>query len=412
MKRTKLLLIVLLLFVLNTTQTSVKADARQVIYFKETTCLVCAELQGFPNGYAGAYEEDLDYITKIEDLGITVITYDIMANPVIPEYNYTNDDGELVEVTAIDVFAAFNDAYNRRSDGVPVIFAGDMYFEGLEEIQNAVDRNTIFDLSDDPLLEIDVTEGQAYQDLTGFIGFLVVLGAGILDGFNPCAIALLLLFISLLGFTKDKKVLIIVSIVYIFALFISYFLIGTFFLSVLERYTTQVAIVGTIINWFVLLLCLFLFLFNFYDFWQARNEQYGNIKNQLPKWLQRYNKRIMKVFTNAINAENKRGLIPVLGITFLLGITLSVTELVCTGQIYFGILYGIHTLETGYAYVLLLVYNLMFVMPLIVIAVTAVRIRSVVSISNWIREHMPLIKFLNSMLFLGIFIYFLFRVIP
>lgn len=411
MKKTTLFIIAFLLLLFGVTTTPVQADTRQVIYFKETTCLVCAELQGYLSGPSGTYTEELDYIKKLTDQGVTVIIYDIMANPVVDEYSYTDNDGNYVEVTAIDVFAAFNDTYNRSKSDVPVIFAGDTYFDGLSTIQNAIDHNTIFDLSDDPLLEVTVQEGQAYSDLTGFIGFFIVIGAGLLDGFNPCAIALLLLFISLLGFSNDKKVLILVSIVYIFALFVSYFLIGTFFLSILERYTTQIALVGRIVNWFVLILVFFLFVFNLYDFIQARKENYGKIKNQLPKWLQRYNKKIVKLFTNAINSENKKGLISVLGITFLLGITLSLTELVCTGQIYFGILYGIHTLETGYAYILLLFYNIMFVMPLIVIAVTAVKIRSVISISNWIREHMSIIKFSNAVLFFVIFLFFLYRVI-
>jgi cytochrome c biogenesis protein CcdA/glutaredoxin len=390
---------------------SVVAETRQVIYFKEATCEVCAELEGFQGGAGVNYDETKDYLKKMRDQGITVIIYDILLNPVVPEYGYTDDDGNEVEVTAIDVFAAFNETYDRPGRDVPVIFVGDSYFEGLSDIQQAVDQNTVFELSDDPLLEVSVEEGQAYRDLTGIVGFFVVLGAGLLDGFNPCAIALLLLFISLLGFTDDKKVLILVSVVYIFALFVSYFLIGTFFLNVLERYASGIAVLGTVINWFVLFLCLFLFLFNLYDFWQARREDYGKIKNQLPKWLQRYNKKIVQLFTSVINKDEKGSLITVLVVTFLLGITLSVTELVCTGQIYFGILYGIHTMETAYAYVLLLVYNLMFVMPLIVIAVTAIRLKSIVTVSNWVREHMAGIKLGNAILFFTIFVFFLFRVL-
>ena len=408
MKSIKYLLALFLVLFVGAAVQPVEAETRQVIYFKEATCIVCAELAGYTNGI---YNEADDYIKKMEDQGITVVVYDILENPVVPEYSYTDDDGETVDVTAVDVFAAFNDTYERSDTHVPVIFVGDTYFDLLGDIQEAVDNNTVFELSDDPLLEVSVQEGQAYQDLTGIIGFFVVVGAGILDGFNPCAIALLLLFISLLGFTKDKRVLILVSVVYIFALFVSYFLIGTFFLNVLEQFTTQIATVGRIINWFVLILCLFLFALNFYDFIQSRKENYGNIKNQLPKWLQRYNKKIVKMFTGVINSENKKGLIPVLGLTFLLGITLSITELVCTGQIYFGILYGIHTLETGYAYLLLLVYNLMFVMPLIIIAVVAVRLKSIVTVSNWVREHMTFIKFFNAMLFLVIFVFFLFRIL-
>ena len=399
MKLLKFLLVFILsLSAFTFTRAEVNAVDRKVIYFKEATCLVCQEL------------ENSGYIQKMIDSGITVTIYDIQSQAEIPEYSYTDTDGTYVSIKAIDVFAAFNSQYQREGTGVPIIFVGDTYFQGLEEIQDAVDRNTVYDLSANPLLEVSVQEGQAFADLSGFVGFLIVLGAGLLDGFNPCAIALLLLFIGMLMNAKDKKVLLLVSIVYISALFLSYFLIGTFFLNVLSRFTNQIALIGTIINWFVVILCFILFVLNFYDFIQARNEKYGNIKNQLPKWIQKYNKKIVKAFTGVINnEENNRGLLFVLGITFLLGITLSITELVCTGQIYFGILYGIHSIGSAYAYILLLFYNLMFVLPLIVIAVVSTKLQSVVTVSNWIREHLSVIKLLGAIFFLSIFIFFLFR---
>lgn len=409
MKRITVLFIAMFVM-LASVVTPVQAETtNQVVYFKEKTCLVCAGLAGWESGVGSTYVENDDYLKKMEDQGITVITYDLMSDDFIDAYEYTDEDGNVVQVTAVDVFRAFNNRYGRKADGVPVVFAGDKYFED-DEIKTAVDSGEMLTLSAQDMLDVDVEKGGAYQDLTGIVGFFAVLGAGLLDGFNPCAIALLLLFISLLGFTENKRTLILVSTVYIFALFISYFLIGTFFLSVLERFASTITIVGTIINWFVAVLCTFLFLFNLYDFIQARNENYGNIKNQLPKWLMRFNKKIVKQFTKVINnEEDNKGLLAVLGITFLLGITLSVTELVCTGQIYFGILYGIHTLDSTYAYLLLIAYNIMFVIPLIVIAVISVRVRSVMSVSNWVREHMTHIKFANAMLFLGIAIYYYFR---
>jgi cytochrome c biogenesis protein CcdA len=391
--------IVFTVFAFILTPTTVHAEEKIVVYFKEESCIVCQEL------------EISGYITKMQDQGIDVKIYDLQSNAFIDEYSY-EEDGETINVTAVDVFRSFNLRYNRTSDDVPVIFVGNTFFNGLDEISEAIDDNTVLTLSESPLLEINVEQGGAFADLTGFIRFLIVLGAGLLDGFNPCAIALLLLFIGLLVNAKDKKMLLLVSIVYISALFLSYFLIGTFFLNVLSRFTTQISIISQIINWFVIVLCFILFTLNFYDFLQARNEKFGKIKNQLPKFVQRYNKKIVKAFTNVINnEENKKGLIAVLGLTFLLGITLSITELVCTGQIYFGILYGIHTLESGYAYMLLLFYNLMFVLPLIVIAVAAIKMKSVVTISNWIREHLSIIKLFSAIFFLGIFIYFLTRVL-
>jgi len=398
MKKTKLIITFMLfiLFSITAIKSPISTAERKVIYFKEATCLVCNELTGHPHGPSGIYNEEDDYIKKIEDLGITVEIHDILAS---------NESSDL--------FTAYNVAYGiSKSDAaVPVIFAGDQYFRFLVDIQNAVDDNTIYELSDDPLRDVTVIQGQVFEDITGIAGFAVVLFAGLLDGFNPCAIAMLLLFVSLLGFSDKKRVLILVSITYIFALFVSYFLIGTFMLNFLIRFSAQANIINTIITWFIALLCTFLFLFNMYDYFMSKSEQYGKVKNQLPKWIQRYNKKLIKAFTNVINNDdNKKGLATVLVLTFILGIALSVTELICTGQIYLGIIYGIHYLDSFYAYVALFFYNLMFVLPLIVIAIVAIKGKGVMSTSNWIREHLHIIKLLSAFLFLGIGIYFFTRI--
>jgi cytochrome c biogenesis protein CcdA len=404
----KIWLGILLVFTLSII-TPVHAENHTVLFFKEKTCIVCAEFEGYMDGPGSGYDESMDYIKKMEDQGITVIIYDIQDNSIVPEFSYTNDSGETIDVTALDVFAAFNETYHRKVSTVPVVFAGDQYFDGLETLKQAVDDGTIYNKSAEPLKDVHVYEGKAYKDLTGILGFFVVLGAGLLDGFNPCAIALLLLFISLLGFTEDKRKLILVSIVYIFALFISYFMIGTLLLELLQRFTKELAIIGRIIYFFVMFISLFLFLFNLYDFIQARKEQYGKIKNQLPKWVQRYNKKIVNSFTSLMNKDAKSNLFGVLLLTFFLGVTLSLTELVCTGQIYFGILYGIHTIDSAYAYLLLVFYNLMFILPLVIIAVVSVKLKSTFSVSNWVREHLAPIKLMNALLFLFIFLYFVNR---
>ena len=375
---------------------NVQAADRTVVYFKEATCIVCQELVGFPDGPAGDYHPEDDYIKIMEDQGITVEIHDILSSSA-----------------ENDLFKAYNVSYGISSSRavVPIIFVGDQYFNNIDDIIEAVDNNTVFNLSSDPLLDITIIEGGAFDDLKGFAGFIAVLGAGLLDGVNPCAIAMLLLFVSLLGFTEKKKILILVSITYIFALFLSYLLIGVGLLNILNTYADQAEILNNIINWFIFILVSFLFLLNMYDFVVTRNEDYSKVKNQLPKWVQKYNKVIIKKFTNLINDEdNKKGIASVLVLTFVLGLTLSVTELVCTGQIYVAIVNTVRYEEVSYAYFLLVSYNIMFVIPLIIIAVIAIRGKGVISTSNFIREHLHIIKILNALLFLIIAVYFYFRI--
>lgn len=397
MKKMKIYITILLFVLFGIVSTkNVHAADRTVVYFKEATCIVCQELVGFEDGPAGEYTPETDYIKIMEDQGITVLVYDILSSS---ENN--------------DLFKAYNVSYGITisSARVPIIFVGDQYFDNSDDIKEAVNDNTIYNLSSDPLKEVTIVEGGAFNDLKGVLGFIAVLGAGLLDGINPCAIAMLLLFVSLLGFTEKKKILILVSITYIFALFISYLLLGFGLLNLLNNYADQAELLNDIINWFIFILVSFLFLLNMYDFVVTKNEDYAKVKNQLPKWVQRYNKIIIKKFTNIINDENnKKGIAAVLGITFILGLTLSVTELVCTGQIYVAIINTVRYEEVAYSYFLLFSYNVMFVVPLIIIAVVAIRGKGIVSTSNFIREHLHIIKLLNALLFLAIAVYFYFRI--
>lgn len=397
--------------ILSVVQTQVQAADRQVIFFKEATCEECAEVEGFMSGVGKGYEEDEDYILKMENAGIEVIVYDIQINPDLPEYAYEDEDGVIVTPSTRDVFFAFSDTYGHSLYDVPVIFVGDQYFQGASTIKDAVDNNTVYDLSDDGLLDVSVYDGQATDTITGFVGFLLVLVGGLIDGFNPCAIALLLLFISFLGFSDNKRILTYVSITYIFAIYISYYAMGSFLYAFIDTNRETFALFGTIFAWIIMLLTFFLFVLNFYDFWQSRKEQYGKFKSQLPKWIQKMNKRILKVFTEAMNDDTNKGLFRLLSLTFVLGLILSLTEILCTGGIYFAVIGAMSELDTAMPYILLIFYNIMFVAPLIVIALVAIRMKSVNTVSNWVREHMTIIKFANAMLFFIIFVYFLFRII-
>lgn len=398
MKKTTLFVTFLLLVLsLTIVPKSVLADEPKVVYFKENGCIVCKELEGTKNG---TYTEANNYLKKIEDMGVEL------------EVFILDSADEDEQRSANDHFAAYIISYGveREDRYVPILFVGEEYYYGLDPIQELVDSDDFITAASTPLKEIVLVEGASYNQITGFVGFMTVLFAGLLDGFNPCAIALLLLFISLLGFSDNKKILILVSITYIFALFISYLLIGTLLHNLLARYASQVAVINTVVSWFIAILCFFLFAFNLYDYYVTKKQEYGKVKNQLPKWIQRFNKRIVKTFTNAINdTEDKKSLGVVLGLTFVLGITLSITELICTGQIYFGIIYGIQFLDSTYAYIALLAYNIMFVMPLIVIAVIAIRGNGIMAASNFIRERLHIIKLFNALLFLFIAAYYFYR---
>ncbi len=347
-------------------------ETYDAVYFGSIYCSVCQNLD----------ETDLAF-DRLEAQGVSVKKYIL------------EDDSKITET-----FRNYQFTYDvPANEGlVPIIFVGDTYFVGREDINAAIDNFEIRDISlSTPMLEIMVAPPSSFS-----LVYFVLLG--FVDGVNPCAIAMLLLFISLLGFTKRKNVLIPVAFTFISAIFISYFLFGT----ILYQYLYQLRFLSFLVKtipWIIIGITGVLFLLNFYDFVVTMLQKYELIKNQLPRGIQKFNRKLMEKFTQKMDEGSKM----IYVITFFIGIVISFTEFLCTGQAYLtAILHLIHFTENvGRGLILLAIYNLIFVLPLIIITLIAYKTQSIQSISIFMREKLHWIKLFNALVFLAILIYYL-----
>lgn len=304
------------------------------------------------------------------------------------------------QVDAVRILHDFQFTYDLPlgNDLVPIIFVGSTYYTGRIEIRNAVESGELQAIMDsESLLEIQSAPAADFS----LIYFVLL---GFVDGVNPCAIAMLLMFISLLSFTQKKSVLIKVSFTFIFAIFLSYFLFGTILYRSLAQFTAGTVIVR-VVPWVIIGLASIVFLLNLYDFIITMLKRYDKIKNQLPSGIQKFNRRLMQKFTEKLE-EGSKGIYIV---TFFIGIVISFTEFLCTGQAYFtAILHLIHFTSYYLRGVgLLLLYNFIFVLPLIIIAVIAVKTQSVMGVSVFMREKLHWIKLFNAIVFLLIIVYYI-----
>lgn len=373
MKRFSLLLF-MLAFVFSQFQPVVKADDYDVVYFGSKLCSGCQEVEA-----SGVFDE-------LEAQGLNVKKY-ILED----DSSYTG------------IFRNYQYTYGVKDSekAVPILFVGDTFVNGVENIKKMTFNEEIKTLAQTPMLPIEAAPAGGIQ-----IVYLMLLG--LLDGINPCAIAMLLIFISLLGFSKEKKVLLKVSITFMSAIFISYFLFGT----ILFRFLSVFAHLGflvTVVPYVILGISVVLFLLNFYDYLVTRKQQYDKVKNQLPKGIQRFNRNLMKKFTDAMEKDS----ISMYVITFVLGLIISVTEFLCTGQAYLtAILHLIHFSDHVMRGILLLfMYNILFILPLIIITVIAVKTKSVMGVTVFMREKLHIVKLINAIVFLAIGIYYIFVII-
>jgi len=179
----------------------------------------------------------------------------------------------------------------------------------------------------------------------------LVVSAGLIDGINPCAFAVLIFLLAfLVEVSGSKKRMIKAGSAYILAVYVTYLLAGLGLLSVIKLtgYTGVVAKVAAVV-------AILAGLVNIKDYFF-----YGKgFSLQIPK-SQKQN----------IEALVKKANVPA---AITLGFLVSMVELPCTGGVYLAVLALLAenaSRATAFAY--LLAYNLMFVLPLIVISALVV----------------------------------------
>jgi len=220
-------------------------------------------------------------------------------------------------------------------------------------------------------------------------GILPVCLAGLIDGINPCAFAVIVFFISYLVAIKRKgKEILIVGFSFMAGVFITYFLFGCGVFSFLSKFTYY-STFSKVLNFCVGAGAIILGFLSFYDFLKARKGKIKNIKLQLPQSIK---KRIHSTIISKGRLKNYA-----IG-SFISGVIVSFLEFVCTGQVYFPtIVFVLNQERQGYFYLFL--YNLFFIFPLLLILLFSYAGMSSHKISEFSRNNVIGAKILLSLFF-------------
>ncbi len=368
------------LLILVVGMTRIQADSTvDAIYFGSYTCLNCQQV------------ENVGVLDDLADAGYVVTKY-------MSEDNY-----DLFE----EMFTRYARTYNvpNNKSLVPILYVGDTYIDGAENIINQIQSGNVQAIMDQqsPLDPIELVYGDiTLNDLWVLLGSTALLG--ILDAFNPCAIAMLLMFLSFLTDRKRSKAVFYICVSYILAIFVTYFILGTFLSKALALLVPYMIIFYSII----IVLALFISALNFMDFFAARRKAYGEIKNQLPRRFFTVTKKLMNGFSESIDSGDTT----VYLIAFLIGMFVAIVEFPCSGQAFVAWT-AIVVDRTAHVLLfngLLFVYVLLFVSPLIVISTIALKTQNTMAVSNFMRKRLDIIKLINALVFLGVAIYYIFRV--
>ncbi len=308
-----------------------------------------------------------------------------------------------------DLFLNAATEFGRPGVDVPAIFIGRSVFGGESEIEKNLpaeltkfyeEPQTYLDNMITPftkLLDTSTIKEKSFSSLT----FGSVLGAGLMDGIRPCALTALIFLISYLYlFGDDRRRILITAGWFTLTVFISYFLIGAaFFNSVKGLLRDSPA--AMIVNLILLVVAGGFAVFSLKDFVQCLR---GNVSDIAVK-----PSIINKDFHEKIEYFIKNQ-IAVTAFSCVLGVILACIGMVCTGQLYLRIVTMIsepHYRITATSY--LFTYNIMFVLPLIVLTGFLFLVFTSKRLSEFFRRRMALVKLGLTVMFVGMAIILIFN---
>lgn len=332
-----LFLVVVLLFnQVETTGKIIDGENVYLVYFYGQGCPHCSGLQSFLSKIQGNYPS-----LKIE-------SYEIY---------FENENRKL--------FEDLSESFGAEIQGVPTTFINGKVLIGFSNsIGNSIEGEIKICLENGCETPLNKLNGGEIKDVTHIIGessptedpnktelkkkltIPAVIFAAMVDAINPCAFAVLIILMTTILASSNRKRALITGLMFSLAIFISYFLMGLGLFSAIQAagLTRPFYIV-------VAFLAIIVGLFNLKDYlW------YGKwFKMEVPESWRPRMKLLLKGVTSPIGA-------------FFIGFIISLFLLPCTSGPYIIILGLLADVATrNHAILLLLLYNFIFIIPMLFI---------------------------------------------
>jgi len=314
---------------------------------------------------------------------------------------------DIADVNNYKLMLALKEKYKSYEEGVPTVFIEGEILVGYDQIKPGL-RNAILAALEKSILEkLDKLPGIDLVKHFLSFGVLAIIIAGLIDGINPCAFTVIVFFISFLAFQGYKKrELVAIGLSFIFAVFLTYVLIGLGifrFLYALRHFY----IVTKIIYYLIAIFCFALGVFALYDLWVfKKTKKSEGLTLQLPQVIKNKIHSIIGLYYRKSKDEgvHRKHLIRLVGSAFITGFLVSLLEAVCTGQLYLPtitfVLKNASLRLRAVSYLLL--YNLMFIIPLFIVLLFALLGTTSEGFSNFIKKHMLTVKLSMAILFFGL----------
>jgi hypothetical protein len=172
-------------------------------------------------------------------------------------------------------------------------------------------------------------------------------------------------------------------------------LVGIGFYRALDLLGDLLTTLGRWLYGLTAVLCLVLAAVSFFDYLKARRGEIGDMALNLPHRLR------MRINATIRRTRKSQTFVAT---AFVTGVVVSFLELACTGQVYLPTIIFVMSVPElqSQATLFLLLYNLLFVAPLVVVFVLAYYGTGAKQLSNFLQRRASTVKLGMTFLFLGL----------
>lgn len=282
-----------------------------------------------------------------------------------------------------DLFIEYSNRVGLEKRGVPAVFikCGDKltYLIGdtpiIENLKDYVDKCDFEDKNNE-----NFVVSSKKEKLT----LITIILAALVDSINPCAFGVLIFLIaSLLSVGSSKRALKL-GITYSIIVFIVYFLIGLGVVNILQSFPNILKIILYVASG-IFLLVAGIEIKDFFFYGKG------------------FSLKIPTKFKPRIERMSKVG---TLSAVIFLGIFVSLVEFPCTGGVYLGIL-SLMVANKAFGIAYLLLYNFIFVLPLIIITILTYKGLNTEKLQLWMEKNKKIMRFSTGIIMLLIAFYIL-----
>ena len=307
----------------------------------------------------------------------------------------------LSEPDNYQMLSLLEEEYQRQSNEIPVLVVGRDILGGERQIKRELEsliRKYREEGADYwPHEIIREKEGSPEKIIERFKSYHLfpILAAGLADGVNPCAFATLIFLISYLALLrKSPSEILLVGTLFTSAVFLTYLGVGWGLFSLL-KISSSYHFVSSVIRYVAIGLAFGLGAVSLYDFYLCLRARSKEMILQLPKSLKK------KIH---LNIHRRFATWPLLSAACFLGFGVSFFELACTGQIYLPTIVYINRISPGNprGIFYLVLYNLMFILPLLLIFLSVYLGVSWQRLSGFLETNLGKLKLVLALVFFAL----------